>query len=136
MKRRYERPSAYIEEFTPNEYVAACGDHGTVYNFECNAGNKNKSYNVYYYEGKNKKYIAKEGKWNGWGWSQEAQFTGYHPCKKTHKAESGTGFIKGYIDDQATREDEAIPVYIWTENGTNVHCTTNLDMKNWETAKS
>lgn len=25
MKRRYERPSAYIEEFTPNEYVAACG---------------------------------------------------------------------------------------------------------------
>lgn len=21
MKRRYERPSAYIEEFTPNEYV-------------------------------------------------------------------------------------------------------------------
>ena len=23
MKRRYERPSAYIEEFTPNEYVAA-----------------------------------------------------------------------------------------------------------------
>ena len=31
MKRRYERPSAYIEEFTPNEYVAACGDSGTVY---------------------------------------------------------------------------------------------------------
>ena len=29
MKRRYERPSAYIEEFTPNEYVAACGDSGT-----------------------------------------------------------------------------------------------------------
>ncbi len=26
MRRRYERPSAYIEEFTPNEYVAACGD--------------------------------------------------------------------------------------------------------------
>jgi len=31
MKRRYERPSAYIEEFTPNEYVAACGDSGTIY---------------------------------------------------------------------------------------------------------
>ena len=38
MKRRYERPSAYIEEFTPNEYVAACGDSGKVYNFKCNAG--------------------------------------------------------------------------------------------------
>ena len=33
MKRRYERPSAYIEEFTPNEYVATCGDSGKVYNF-------------------------------------------------------------------------------------------------------
>ena len=38
MKRRYERPSAYIEEFTPNEYVAACGDSGTVYMFRCDAG--------------------------------------------------------------------------------------------------
>lgn len=37
MKRRYERPSAYIEEFTPNEYVAACGDKNKVYKFECNA---------------------------------------------------------------------------------------------------
>ena len=36
MKRRYERPSAYIEEFTPNEYVAAC-ESGMVYKFECNA---------------------------------------------------------------------------------------------------
>ncbi len=35
MKRRYERPSAYIEEFTPNEYVAACGDSGTIYKFKC-----------------------------------------------------------------------------------------------------
>lgn len=38
MKRRYERPSAYIEEFTPNEYVAACGDSGTIYKFQCTAG--------------------------------------------------------------------------------------------------
>lgn len=37
MKRRYERPSAYIEEFTPNEYVAACGDNNEVYKFECDA---------------------------------------------------------------------------------------------------
>lgn len=38
MKRRYERPSAYIEEFTPNEYVAACGESGTIYKFQCTAG--------------------------------------------------------------------------------------------------
>ena len=28
------------------------------------------------------------------------------------------------------------PVVIWTNNGTNVHCTTNLNMKEWATAKS
>lgn len=40
MKRRYERPSAYIEEFTPNEYVAACGDNNEVYKFECDAAKR------------------------------------------------------------------------------------------------
>lgn len=47
MKRRYERPSAYIEEFTPNEYVAACGESGKVYNFQCNAGSHDYYGNVY-----------------------------------------------------------------------------------------
>jgi len=130
MKKRYERPSAYIEEFTPNEYVAACGDSGTIYKFRCNAGKKWKHYNVYYMNGNKKTYIAN----NQWG--SRAQFDYYHPCNKTHEAESDSGFIRGYIDDQSTREDEQTPVYIWTERGTNVHCTTDLDMNTWETAKS
>lgn len=57
-------------------------------------------------------------------------------CNKTHEAESDSGFISGFIDDQSTRDDEATPVVIWTENGTNVHCTTRLDINTWETAKS
>ena len=44
MKRRYERPSAYIEEFTPNEYVAACGDSGTIYKFTCTAGGRSEEH--------------------------------------------------------------------------------------------
>ena len=88
-----------------------------------------------YYDGSGqKKYIAKEGSWGGWG--SQAQFSGYHPCNKTHEAESDSGFISGFIDDQSTRDDEATPVVIWTENGTNVHCTTRLDINTWETAKS
>ena len=126
MKRRYERPSAYIEEFTPNEYVAACGDHGKVYKFECNAGQRNKQYNVYYYDNGRKKYLTRSG-WFG---------NYYHPCGETHEAEEDTGFISGYIDDQSTRQDEKIPVVIWTNNGTDVHCTTKLDMSTWETTKS
>ena len=128
MKKRYERPSAYIEEFTPNEYVAACGDSGTIYKFRCNAGKKSHYYNVYYMNGNKKTYLAAQK----WG----VKFDYYHPCDKTHEAESNSGFIQGYIDDQNTREDEKIPVYIWTEGGTNVHCTTDLNMKDWETAKS
>ena len=90
---------------------------------------------VYYYDRSGqKKYIAKEGSWGGWG--SQAQFSGYHPCNKTHEAESDSGFISGFIDDQSTRDDEATPVVIWTENGTNVHCTTRLDINTWETAKS
>lgn len=127
MKRRYERPSAYIEEFTPNEYVAACGDHGKVYKFECNAGEKNKQYNVYYFNNGQKKYLTKGGLFGSY----------YHPCKATHEAEEDTGFISGFIDDQSTwQEDEKIPVVIWTDNGRDVHCTTNLNMKEWATAKS
>jgi len=127
MKKRYERPSAYIEEFTPNEYVAACGDHGKVYKFECNAGQKNKQYNVYYIDKGQKKYLTKAGGWFG---------NYYHPCGETHEAEEDTGFINGYIDDQSTPWDEKTPVVIWTDNGTNVHCTKNLDMSTWQTAKS
>lgn len=123
MKRRYERPSAYIEEFTPNEYVAACGDHGKVYKFECNAGEKN---NVYYFNNGQKKYLTKGGLFGSY----------YHPCKATHEAEEDTGFISGFIDDQSTWQDEKIPVVIWTDNGRDVHCTTNLNMKEWATAKS
>lgn len=130
MKRRYERPSAYIEEFTPNEYVAACGDSGTIYKFRYNAGKKWKHYNVYYMNGNKKTYIAN----NQWG--SGAQFDSYHPCDKTHEAESDSGFIRGFIDDQSTWKDEKIPVYIWTDRGTDVHCTTDLDKSTWETAKS
>lgn len=127
MKRRYERPSAYIEEFTPNEYVAACGDHGKVYKFECNAGEENKQYNVYYFDNGQKKYLTKGGFM--WG-------TYYQPCKTTHEAKENTGFIDGFIDDQSTGYDEKIQVVIWTDNGRDVHCTKNLDMNEWQTAKS
>lgn len=131
MKKRYERPSAYIEEFTPNEYVAACGDSGTIYKFRCNAGEEGHHYNVYYMNGNKKTYIA-----NNDPWDWEAKFGSYHPCGKTHEAKANSGFIRGFIDDQDTWEDEKISVYIWTEGGTNVHCTTDLDMGTWETAKS
>lgn len=131
MKRAYVRPTMVGERFVANEYVAACGDNGTVYNFECNAGEKSKSYNVYYYKNNQKKFIPSDNPFN------RAQFPGYHPCGATHEANAKDEFISGFIDDQSTLwKDEKIPVMIWTEKGNNVHCTLKLDMKDWETVKS
>lgn len=122
-KQKWVRPQAIVQEFVANEYVAACGDSGKVYKFECNAGNKGTWYSI-----KNSK-------------NESVSISGYNrysPCGATHEAESDSGFLTGYhLDDPDTWwEDENIPVIIWTENGKNVHCTTKLDMSEWETAKS
>ena len=96
MKKEWMEPVVEVQEFAANEYVAACGDSGKVYKFVCDAGQYGHNYNVYYYDGSGqKKYIAKEGSWGGWG--SQAQFSGYHPCNKTHEAESDSGFISGLL---------------------------------------
>lgn len=128
--RNWERPMAVVDAFVANEFVSACGDQNTVYLFKCNAGEKGHNYNVYYYDNHNRKhYIASEIPF-------AAQFLGYHPCDATHEASTKDDFIKGYIDDQSTWKDEKMPVVIWTDRGTDVHCTTNLDTNTWATAKS
>lgn len=130
MKRAYVRPTMVGERFVANEYVAACGDSGKVYNFVCNAGDKFRKYNVYYEKDNRRKYIASNHLYDG------AQFSSYHPCDATHEANAKDEFIEGYIDNQRTWEDEKIPVIIWTNNGTDVHCTKNLNISEWQTAKS
>ena len=132
MKKRWEEPRILVQKFMPNEYVAACGDSGVVYNFECNAGSRWDSYNVYFDDGRP---LASS---NG-NEERYAQFTGYHPCGATHEAESNSGFYDGYMYLQNWRGNNSgnpIDVVIWTDNGTDVHCTTNLDMDEWTTAKS
>ena len=132
MKKRWEEPRILVQKFMPNEYVAACGDSGVVYNFECNAGNRRSSYNVYYDNGDPLASSNGNEEWY-------AQFTGYHPCGVTHEAESNSGFYDGYMYRQDWLGDNTgnrIDVVIWTDRGTDVHCTTNLDMDEWTTAKS
>lgn len=136
MKKRYERPCMVCEEFKATEYVAACGDSGTVYNFECNAGVKG-----------NKYYVYLNGKDGISGTSDDIDWSGrygfwdirpYGPCGEKHSAESDSGFEKGYMyryrDGEKT--GDPINVIVWTERGTDTHCTINLDMDSWETLKS
>ena len=130
--REYVKPMMDSEIFASNEYCSTCGDHGIVYNFECNAGNRRNSYNVYYDNGDPLASSNGNEEWH-------AQFTGYHPCGATHEAESNSGFYDGYMYLQnrwGNNTGDRIDVVIWTDRGTDVHCTTNLDMDEWETAKS
>lgn len=130
MKKTWEEPKIMVQKFIPNEYVATCGGSGVVYNFECNAGEKNGRYAVKDSNG-NVATISGMHMNGGWGGAY------YHPCGETHQANSNSGFLKGYhIDDRRTLKDENIEVIIWTDYNTDVHCTTRLNMNEWTTAKS
>lgn len=133
MERRvWIRPLTEVQKFEANEYVAACGDSGTTYYFECDAGQRRNSYNVYFDDGT--PYASSNGNEEWY-----TKFTGYHPCHERHVAESDSGFKDGYMylqDWRGNNSGSPIDVVIWTDYGTNVHCTTELDMKDWETQKS
>ena len=129
--REYVKPTMEGEVFAANEYIAACGDSGVTYYFECNAGEKDKKYAVKDSRGM---VATISGMYMNGG-----KLFGYYyqPCGDTHVAESDSGFLTGYhIDDVDTRWDENIPVVIWTDYNRDVHCTINLDMDEWTTQKS
>ena len=133
MKKRWEEPRILVQKFMPNEYVAACGDSGVVYNFECNAGSRWNEYNVYLEDGT--PYATSGRDYGGC----RTDYDSYHPCGETHEADSDSGFLKGYMYEQnifGGNKGNRIDVIIWTENYPNVHCTTELDMNEWTTAKS
>lgn len=136
-KRAYSKPILESETFIPQNYIAACGDSGKTYNFTCDGGGGQKG-DVYTNSGTN----LTEGR---------TQY--YHACNTKHSAPSDDEFIRGVFianggNDQKQHwvwdgifkghmEDyPSIPVIIWTDGGTNVHCTENLDISSWETTKS
>lgn len=128
MKRVYESPRAYAEMFTPNEYVAACGDSGKTYKFTCDAGG-GVSGDVYL-ETNGRDGLQRN---DGWGYRADRYLSGYHACGTTHEASSTDDFLNGYY----VTNRKTTPVIVWRgPKGDNTHCTTNLDINSWETAKS
>lgn len=122
MKRAYVRPTMVGERFVANEYVAACGDKGTVYKFKCDAGGGQPGL----------VYLETNGK-DGLQVLSDTLLSTYHACGKTHNANTADDFFDGYYVSGLTVK----PVKVWRgENGDNTHCTTNLNMSEWETAKS
>ena len=135
MRKEWMEPVIVVQEFVANEYVAACGDSGKVYNFECNAGKRTSYYNVY------------TNGADGIAHTRDDRLLGsYQPCGTKHAAESNSDFKYGYMyrldgydwwgNPQEDRND-CTNVVIWRgEYGNNIHCTTKLDINTWETAKS
>lgn len=127
-KRNYSAPKLEIELFTANHYIAACSDKtgGVTYKFECNAGESYKQYAI---------HDASHNVATISGSYMDGGHRGfyYHPCNQTHEASTDETFLTGYhLDDSRTNEDENISVIIWTDNNTDVHCTTNLNQSTWE----
>lgn len=140
MKKAWTRPLTTVQQFDANEAISACGDSGTNYLFKCNAGSKWKQYDVYRTGVKDQVtggtlLTQDEEGFLGWGGS----ISYYHPCDSTHETNGLNDFDYGYIVDNGGYDGTngaKTAVVIWTEGGTDIHCTTNLNMSTWATAKS
>lgn len=136
MKKTWEEPRILVQQFMPNEYVAACGASGTVYNFVCDAGDG--VWGSVYQETNGRPGLQAGGRNGDTRIAKYSEFwgSGYHACGTTHEAESNSGFFEGYYCAEGYT-DNPVPVIIWKgEDGKNVHCTTKLNMNDWTTAKS
>ncbi|WP_294582068.1 hypothetical protein [uncultured Thomasclavelia sp.] len=128
--KSYKKPVLNVEHFTPNEFVAACGDTNNEYIFKCDAMGGVLG-TVFYSDGDDEFEPFEGDKWMG---------TGYHACGKEHVTQVGDDFIEGwYVTgwDGITGGDWVKKVIIWRgPDGKNIHCTTNLNQNTWPTAKS
>ena len=133
----WRRPLTEVQKFEANEYVAACGDSGTTYLFTCDAGG-GVSGNVYVESnGVEGLQTRREwvGGWNGHWQEADRSLGGYHACGTTHEADSDDEFLNGYYVPYWS--SNVTDVIIWRgPYNNNVHCTTNLNKDEWETAKS
>ena len=135
-KRVWEQPITMVQKFEANEYVAACGDSGTTYYFECNAGDWWGGYSVYLNGPDGEAHTRDDIFWCGGRGAVRGSRT-YTRCGETHEAKDNNDFYAGYITRKgAFGSYDTRNVIVWTANGTNTHCTTNLDQDSWETAKS
>ena len=134
--KKWSRPVTMVQKFEANEYVAACGDSGTTYLFTCDAGG-GESGTVYL------ETNGQPGLQTDWG--GDMSLGGYHACGTQHKADSDDDFLQGYYVTEeyvgiwpfGHYEKVTTDVIVWRgPRGNNTHCTTNLDMDTWETAKS
>ena len=126
-KMIWEKPQMNEVAFAANEYVAACGDNGTIYNFLCNAGVKYGTFSVWagYDDDWNDVYETvgwvgqiweetnelagfqyERSQVNGKWYSADTKLGGFHGCNEKHTTESGADFYDGYYVKSEEGYDE------------------------------
>ena len=129
--RNWERPMAVVDAFVANEFVSTCGDSGVVYKFKCDAGDAYGGYSVYLNGNDGIAHTKDDIFWCGGRGAVRGSRT-YTRCGETHSAEDKKDFFPGYIQREGfLGYIEEKNVIVWTNNGTNTHCTTNLDKSTW-----
>ena len=149
-KRIWSKPEMHEFAFAANEYVAACGDEHKKYLFTCDAGGGKSGY-VWIEDNKKDGLQSDDywalGTWPTGGSSSRDEYDhflgGYHACGATHEASTTDDFYNGYYlaKDKCNNGNfnllDVLKVIIWRGPKNNdTHCTTNLDMNSWTTAKS
>ena len=128
--KSYKKPVLNVERFTPNEFVAACGDTNNEYIFKCDA--MGGVLGAVFYSDGDDSFEPLSG--------DRLMGVGYHACGEEHITQVGDDFIEGwYVTgwNGITGGEFYEKVIIWKgPDGNNIHCTTNLDKNSWETAKS
>lgn len=128
--RNWERPMVVVDAFVANEFVSACGDQNKVYKFKCNAQN---------WTGLSGSTVWLNGPDGQPETSDDIQLGSYGKCGAEHEAKTTDEFYPGYLKKNylGLPLGKRLDVIVWRgEKGNNIHCTTNLDMNTWETAKS
>lgn len=132
--KKWIRPLTEVQDFVANEYVAACGESGTTYKFDCNANG-----DLWYYPTRDDKL---DGVYKGNG--APDHLGGVHGCPRYHEVESTEIFYEGFLDNgtiDGKYDSEDTMVIVKVDRGLfggifNWHATTNLVVEDWETAKS
>ena len=136
--KKWVEPRIEVEEFVANEYVAACSDPGTTtYKFVCDAesGAIFKDGGAVYLESNGESglqlIIVNPNPDNRLG--------DYHPCGDPHTVTVPKGtnvdniFQDGYLWSFTGGTKK---VKVWTDNGTNIHCSANLNASDYVPVKS
>ncbi len=129
--KQWTNPQITVEEYVANDYVAACGQSGKTYVFNCSipAGTT-----VY------RESNGIEGLQRGLG-SQDDEISTYqiifnHNDKITVESSAVSSLQKGYTVQTLGSNETIKDVLIWTDGRGNKHVISNTNQSTWETGKS